>query len=422
MSLVSLPPRPARAELRSAIVALGQLAKAGLPGADAELRAAEKLARDLYPRKATAQSIAARGGSKGGRRKKRRFIEACDVMVPCKCCKGRGSVAWFVCDKLPSGITCPECAGSGKVVGGTCDFQIADFKQGIGRGRRVKGVWTERFSPVASPMLHRLPSATYRHNRGYALGRVIGRPSVSTIKMRRSFMCYLGGQVEPACTAEDLSAALEGAAIVLGKAQQMPKPHNYKKRGSRRDKHNLTEGQSRRSKMEKRVRHYQAQHNAQVRRESGTHRVRVGASVDSLEILRAMGVDVAALTATLETAPPPVQLDDPTIAEARRRGDLPHLEGPSTRAALDAKKAVLVGIGGDPDSFDPDDVIGDLPIIVGSTNALPNPTVSCKCGCGVEFPMFNDHGKRRWYTDGRCESRNLHRAWNLTYSGQVCEV
>jgi hypothetical protein len=305
-----LPAQPTRAELRDACRAAKLDADAGVPGAQAFLEAVHTLTRILYPKKA-------RSTENGGRsRRKRALITPADCEYTCPYCHGKGGSDALI--RVPADRkrdtfsehrhfwTCPVCNGTGKLHG--TPEHAEPYK------------WRGNPAPTGPYRTTKHGGKVTCHKRGFVNGQWIGpKPGADRMPLWMRRWCWQPGNGCAGASPIDVNAALEGfCSKLLRRGRLLPQPHSMKKLGSRRDKNNLTARQERRSKMERRVRRYQSEVN---KRQKPIYTKRDHKA--ALDGLAALGIDVVAIEKQLQVAAPKVEHDEPIVAEARRRADLP---------------------------------------------------------------------------------------------------
>jgi hypothetical protein len=324
-ALIPVSSTPSRQELRNARKLLTPLAKCKVPGAAEQLAALDGLLRRAFPRRTAdhhAEPVQRQQARRRG--KQRRIIEARDCMGRCLACRGRKG--WMPTSGLCC-IICTTCRGTGVAPVGAGEYEKDEslLRGRANRARALRGDFASQHGVSILPAGHR---GAIPHRRGFNGGRVIDTGSDE--------LALEVGDWEDRCVrpdAADLSAALEGAArrrmknpaacqldhllsAIDGDVRSYIKGRRLVKR-SNREPGILTERQQKRAKQDRRVRRYQAEWN-KAHRPEPTFAPRDLHSA-AVAILERMGIDVQA---ALAAAAPPVD-DTPTIAEARRRGDLP---------------------------------------------------------------------------------------------------
>jgi hypothetical protein len=333
MSIIQLRTQPSRDELRAALTVLNQRANAGDMQAEAELQAVRMFSRLLYPRKAE-------------NRRSARLIEAADSEYPCPHCHGsRGRLIaidavtglhtanLLSCGDEPDGSIpvfrlCACCGGRGRFYG-TAEVREA----GVGR---------DRFQPAYSGPVARRQRVGRLHNRGFCCGRFVRRPPRGDVpRFLQLWPRQHGEGFEQSGWSElDLSACMEGHAVAMRRLGAQYVPRNQRKFGSGRDKTLLTPHQERRSKMARRARRYQSEHN---RQHPPTVTKRGEATVKRMA--RRLGIDVDALLASMQVQPPVPEYDAAIVAEARRRCDLPPLDEPTVDESPSIESAPCLRCG-----------------------------------------------------------------------------
>lgn len=228
------------------------------------------------------------------------------------------------CDQIVTTIgvehlrACPKCAGRGQTALAVAE-QIDESDDRPYKAKiRLRGEFAhQQFDGTPGRRLPAVP-----HTRGYCGGSFLER------SLRPEMVEELYGTpwrtrnslMNPAaCDTADMSAALEGNAAARLVAFAGKKPRHPKKQGSGRDKQNLTPGQERRAKQERRVARWNAD---ERKRNPGERKVSRSRTDFIVRFMKKHGIDFD-LEAYLADGRAEQQVEDRATVEAQRRGDLP---------------------------------------------------------------------------------------------------
>lgn len=334
MNLVSIGAQPTRAKIREAASLLRFIAKADpdpakRAQAEGELHALDTTAKFLYPRES--RRPIDRTIKRAGRR---RLIDVRDVLGDCPRCGGSGRIDARKSKthglQGPGRMECPCCKGHGKAQVGTTETALDTNWTSVGGQLRVKH-WVVRGDLHSEERVG--PTFAGTPHRCYPLSTGLkGEPPAEWGDIQWDFE-PLGPSANRFADHVDVPAAAEADAMRVMRDAGPDWIRGKRINGSQRDRDNLTAGQEKRSKMAKRTvamqREWDREHGLTGDVCIPTTRAQMEATRKYLLSCGVPESEVDALIAAAVIEMPAIE--EPEIAEARRRGDLPIVDAPASR-------------------------------------------------------------------------------------------